>query len=268
MAFIDTHPNYNSYNSDKYYFTGLPINFIDAVVGFSLRYAEDANELKKLCLFVAKAIPTSPPSNWGYDYLKNDLEDLLYRIENSVPKVMDYLDFIICEYRCVSDVNELLTDFKIGYLAYYDSMIGVVWELVDEDEIDVVQIEKVSAELKDEFKQVIEHIKQAINNLGEKDNARALKNSIRDCLSALESFLKKMSNTTDIKDATKILRDDGSKGPDIIVKDGLSIWNHIHQLYPDIRHGQSDNSNLSYAETKYWIERILSFLTYMNKQRK
>ena len=56
MAFFNNHPNYESYSSDKYYLTEIPENFIDALIGFSLRYADETSDLKRLCNFLAKLI--------------------------------------------------------------------------------------------------------------------------------------------------------------------------------------------------------------------
>ena len=95
------------------------------------------------------------------------------------------------------------------------------------------------------------------------DEARARKDAVRDCLSALEAFLKRASGTQDIRAATRELRSLGI-GPDAIVKDGLSIWDRIHELYPDVRHGEPTGSDMSKAEALYWVERITAYVRFLS----
>lgn len=52
-------------------------------------------------------------------------------------------------------------------------------------------------------------------------------------------------------------------GNDFIVKDGLSIWDLMHKIYPDIRHGNPNSSDLSEDECLYWIDRINTYVIYM-----
>jgi hypothetical protein len=111
--------------------------------------------------------------------------------------------------------------------------------------------------------QTLEHLAQAAKQLTSIDNERARKDAVRDCLSGLESLLKSLTHTSDIKEATTSLRAKGG-GPDTLVKDGLSIWDHIHRLYPDVRHGQTAISTMSKAEALYWVERITAFIRYVS----
>ncbi|MGO8930473.1 MAG: hypothetical protein ACLQU3_26700 [Limisphaerales bacterium] len=113
------------------------------------------------------------------------------------------------------------------------------------------------------FDQAFEHFTQALEHLRVPQSSRSRKDGLRDCLSAMESVLKVATGTNDIKDATAALRADTRWGIDAIVKDGLSIWNRIHELYPDVRHGQASGSDLSDHECLYWIDRITSFVRYI-----
>jgi hypothetical protein len=79
----------------------------------------------------------------------------------------------------------------------------------------------------------------------------------------MESLLKAATGANDIKDATAALRSDGRWGEDRIVKDGVAIWNHVHELYPDVRHGQAEGSDLSERECLYWVDRISAFVRYV-----
>jgi hypothetical protein len=79
----------------------------------------------------------------------------------------------------------------------------------------------------------------------------------------MESVLKTATGTKDIKDATNALKADARWGNGAIVKDGLTIWNRIHELYPDVRHGQAISSDLGERECMYWVDRITTFVRYV-----
>jgi hypothetical protein len=87
-------------------------------------------------------------------------------------------------------------------------------------------------------------------------------------MSAVEALLKKLSLEKDIAVATKTLRSQGNWGIDEIVKDGLSVWSHLHRLYPDIRHGQADATDIDLEEAVYWIDRMTAFISYMVAKKK
>jgi hypothetical protein len=71
------------------------------------------------------------------------------------------------------------------------------------------------------------------------------------------------TNAKDIKDATAALRADVRWGEDRIAKDGVAIWNYIHDLYLDVRHGQAAGSDLNERECQYWVDRISAFVRYV-----
>lgn len=127
----------------------------------------------------------------------------------------------------------------------------------------VQKLHDIRDELPTLCKQALEHLAQAAKQLASIDNDRARKDAIRDCLSAMESLLKTVTNTSDIKEATTSLRAIRS-GADTFVKDGLSIWAHIHRLYPDVRHGQTAASTMHKEEALYLVERIAAFIRYVS----
>jgi len=113
------------------------------------------------------------------------------------------------------------------------------------------------------FDQAFEHLNQALEHLRAPLTNRSRKDGLRDCLSAMESLLKAATGTKDIKEATSALRASKQWGNDRIVKDGLTIWNHIHDLYPDVRHGQATSSDLGDAECTFSVDRISAFVRYI-----
>ena len=87
-------------------------------------------------------------------------------------------------------------------------------------------------------------------------------------MSAMETLLKKLSSEKDIAAATKTLRSQGVWGIDEIVKDGLSIWSHLHRLHPDVRHGQANATDIDLEEAFFWIDRMTVFISYMVAKKK
>ncbi|MGA2281054.1 MAG: hypothetical protein ABSG80_12210 [Verrucomicrobiota bacterium] len=127
-------------------------------------------------------------------------------------------------------------------------------------------VEDTVSVLETTFSQAMEHLNQALEHLQTPQNSRARKDGLRDCLSAMESVLKVITKTNDIKDATAALRADHLWGHDAIVKDGLSIWNRVHELYPDVRHGQASGSELTDHECLYWVDRITTFVRFIARR--
>lgn len=111
--------------------------------------------------------------------------------------------------------------------------------------------------------QAMEHLSQAIEHLRAPRGDRARKDGLRDCLSAMESVLKTITGKKDIREATSVLRADPRWGNGSIVKDGLTTWDRIHELYPDVRHGQVSRSELTDDECLFWAERITTFVRFV-----
>ena len=134
--------------------------------------------------------------------------------------------------------------------------------------LEAMRNEKAAEEVKDICSQTLEHLEQAKQHLLTTENNRDRKDAVRDCMSAMESMLKKITGEKDIKSSIKRMRNDRCWGPDIIVKDGLSIWNRLHDMYPDVRHGNPQESEISDEEALYWIERISCYIRYISKKYK
>ena len=54
-------------------------------------------------------------------------------------------------------------------------------------------------------------------------------------------------------------------GPVEIAKDGNSIFNLLHKLYPDVRHGTQDaaTAEMTMEEAEYFVGRITTFVKYI-----
>jgi hypothetical protein len=271
VSFKEEHKNYRGYESDEFFVKELPEGFSSSLQGFIARQCEDAHELKAVINDIAGRIPTELTTNWGWGFLINDLPDYVNKLcQCPLPKTMDFLADLCTKSHLsfsADDINELLEDLSVGYKLVIDKWSGASWQLRDNVSSRAEAIEDTVANVKDICSQTMDHLNQAREHLLDTKNDRDRKDAIRDCMSAMESMLKTLSGKADIKDATTALRAANTWGPDIIVKDGLSLWDRMHNLYPDIRHGNPDKSLLSDEEALYWLERITCFIRYMSRVR-
>lgn len=116
------------------------------------------------------------------------------------------------------------------------------------------------------FAQAIEHYQQAKRQMADAADERRRKDSVRDCASAMESIIKILGKDDDIKKASANLRAAKKWGLDDIVKDGDAIFNKLHYLYPDLRHGAQQTSRMSLSEAQYWLDRISAYISYMMRE--
>ncbi len=186
---------------------------------------------------------------------------------------MDFMSDFVKKYQdsyILEDLNDIFEEYDFGYRLRTNEAGAFVpyWELLEEPERVEEAITTTQEEVKDICDQAFEHLEQAKDQLQKTDSLRAMKDALRDCLSAMEALINQMGGISDIKKSTKTLRDDGRWGNDIIVKEGLSIWNRMHDLYPDIRHGHHSPSVISREEALYWIDRIMAFVSYMSRKKR
>ena len=276
MSFKEQFPDYKSFDESKYYYSHIPAGLISALKGFILRFAENSTTLKSLCHDLATRIPCEPTQNWGWDWLLADFNYLVEQLsQKSFHKFMDFIYSFAREHWNETDfldeLNELFEEYDFGYRLKVDSSPWgdeIYWDLFEEPEKEAETIVSTKEEVKDICAQAKEHLEQAKDQLQKTDNPRAWKDALRDCLSAMEALVNQLGNDTKIERSTKRLREDGRWGPDIIVKEGLSIWNRMHDLYPDIRHGNPKASTLSREEALFWIDRLMAFVSYLARRKK
>ncbi len=270
MSFQSQHADYVGYQSDDFFVSAIPARFDSALQGFIARQCNNnATLLKSVINDIASRIPSELTLNWGWQYLIEDLQgnvQLLCKKPLSV--LMDFLEDCVKFFSfSIEEVNQFLMDQCIGYsLEINQRQNKSTWHLRVAVSSRAAAVRDAMLHVQDICVQTLEHLEQANALLQNPANNRDLKDAIRDCLSAMETMLKKISGKNDIKDATTELRLDSFKwGPDTIVKDGLSIWDRIHTLYPDIRHGNPASSAITLEQALYWIERITCFIKYITR---
>ena len=279
--------NYECYSDGDYYRKTVPDGLVDSLAGI---YADECGadgdpETVRRMVSVASdllvMVGNKATTNWDIGVLRAEIKATFHimcevkfdRFMDGTRKVAERLykgmpqtsrkDFL-------RKVNSVLNDSNFGYTLRQsvNEPDTLTWEARWKAAAGVAALTSASESLEGVFPEALEHIQQAKDHLLKPDEPRARKDSVRDAMSAMEAMLKKLASVKDIKDATKKLREEKCWGLDQIVKDGLSIWNHLHRLYPDIRHGQLTRSEIDLDEALYWLGRIAVYITYMTDREK
>lgn len=265
LKFIEQHPDYELYNTDDYYLKDIPRELIEPLKGFLIGQAESPSDLKRYCAIIAKYIPASPSTNWGWDWILGDLDDLIWQLFNKkrFPKFMDCLSELASETGELDDINDILGDVNIGYFLEKVPFEGLVWKSKNPIDHYAESINESLEELPSIFESTREHLEQAKLQLARSDkSSRARKDALRDCISALEALLRQISGENDLRSSVQNLISN-DWGPKAVLRDATSIWTHIHEQKPDVRHGNPELIDLPIEETIFWINRINSLVKYI-----
>lgn len=272
MSFRDDNPNWKIYLTSSEKMTTVPQSAFPELCGVIRKAATNANQLKKILNRLAEIIPCALTQDWGLSFLENDIKDFVNEIETKVKKgkfpiFMDCLAALI-EVGNLSpkDINEYLEDNNIGYRAECSFDHCVNWHPLEENST-IEQLEDVQTAILSVSQQACDEIRRAKKSLEDTDDERAIKDSLRSCVSAMEAVVKELGHDDEIGNATRNLRSEKVWGNDEIVKEGNSIFNTMHRLYPDLRHGSTESSSLTLNEAEYWIGRILNYLQYIDRQQ-
>lgn len=220
--------------------------------------------LTKLCNLVSKYASTDQTTNWGWDFLINDYYEYIDGfIGKKLHKFMDFISsayFDIADDSSINEINEVLEEHNIGYRLVNSK--EKPWIIISDYEVEA--IEDALKAFQEISGQAVEHIKQVKTQLMNTENSRAIKDALRDCLSATESIIKKITGEKSYEKAGEVFRkDENTWGPKYIVADCITIWKRYHEVYPDIRHGNDDITDLTLEEAIYSIDRLLAFNMYI-----
>ncbi len=273
MSFKKDIPNYKSYSEEKYYMKTAPSTIWPELQGLISRCSSSAPMLKIYLNRFAEIIPCDLTTNWGWDFLVNDITDFVYRIRKKTNDghfhiLMDCLATLVDDDEKAEEINEFLEVHNIGYICSIDPFNKHVnWCVKDESDI-VEEMSATKTVVKSASQQAYDEFDNAITSLKNSTNERSRKDAVRSCVSAMEAVVKVYGKTNEIGEATKNLRAEGIWGLEEIVKEGNAIFNTMHRIYPDLRHGSTESSTMSLEEAEYWIGRISNFLKYMQKMAK
>ena len=272
MRFSEQHPDWGAYESTSLETKEFSRDLRRAIQGLIAQFARDEEvSLAGIVNTINGAIRKEPTTNWGFNDLLSDLDDSLAAACNGrFDRAMDAIFNVAMElpYSFIQDLNETLEEHGFGYRLEQTPFHEWRWELVDASVAHVTEaVAATAVSISDICKQTSAHLEQIANNLS-RDNDRALKDAVRDAMSATEALLAKVAGQSDIKDSTKVLQASGSWGPKTILRDGLSIWNHLHQDHGDIRHGNPNPTLLPREQALYWIERMMAFVNYIGRMQR
>lgn len=268
MKFIEAHPDFKSYASEKFYTNEIPRDFVEAFKGYIIGNIKKSHEFRDIISIIAKYVPCEPGTNWNFPWITSDLDDAIWKLyrKNKFPKFMDCIAEIVENYFTneLEDINELFEDSLIGYKLSFLPYEGSRWEIRNDVEKQAEAISETIVEVPHSYENTVLHLLQAKEQLTRIKNSRARKDALRDCVSALEAHLKYISGKNDFRAAVNFLVDN-HRGSKKIIKDALTIWTYVHEEVPEIRHGHVDNIDLSEDAILYWIDRIMSLIKYLSK---
>ncbi|WP_342506116.1 hypothetical protein [Sporosarcina sp. FSL K6-2383] len=129
------------------------------------------------------------------------------------------------------------------------------------------KIEEVIPLIPNVYKDTIASLEHAIKLFNDAENdEKSRKNALRECISAVEGFVKSITGTNDIKIADQRISKEKYAHP-IITRDALKVWNHINTDLLDVRHGNNEFiSKLGIEEVTYYIERLVAYIKYLNSK--
>ncbi len=274
MKFIEQHPDFKNYSSEKYYTEQIPTSFYNAfqslIVGKAIKDDESPESiLKQACEIIATSLRLRVTSEWGYQTLITELDYNLSKIQDAdFPKQMDIIGEISSEILDADIINEVFQERNIGYEYLHDPFIGAMWNLIDDQiEINSDNISEAIEIVDDTHVNVIQHLKQAKEQISRIDNPRARKDALRDCVSALESQVRYLSGEKDFKNSVYKLQN-SNMGNKKIIRDASTIWTYVHEEIKDIRHGHTEEFSITVEEALYYIDRITALIKYLSRVNK
>lgn len=128
----------------------------------------------------------------------------------------------------------------------------------------MLEVQDISQQAFEEFRRAIKSFRDAGEN---RSDERARKDAVRSVASAMEAVIKVLGGTDDIKTSSRALRDSSLWGADETVKEGDAIFNTLHRLYSDLRHGSRETSVLSFEDAVYWVGRMTNYISYMRSRK-
>lgn len=276
MSFRTDFPEFQSFHdTDSYYYKTLPSSFWSGLQGLIRAFSETAQELKGNLNCLAERIPCEPTTNWSWQVLESEIGYYVRKLQKKVIEkerldiAMDYLaELVAVDSSRIDKLNEFLDDIEVGYECYSGACgfarSEIKWRRKEEAEA-IDTLTETKEIVKSDYQQAFEEYSRAIETWKDATDERARKDVVRSCVSAMESIVKICANENEIKNATNKLKTDSAWGNSYFIKQGLSIFNKIHELYPDLRHGSTETSEMPMEEAEYWVGTISTVIKYMKR---
>lgn len=285
MAFKEDIPEFKSIPDGALYMHTVPDEVWTPLEGLIRRASKNANKLKTIINSIAEITGGQMTNNWGWGFLEYDIPDCVRGIHEKVSGVrvnhfeafMDSLAVLhdIGDLSCDA-INEFLEDYAIGYRSESGFDGRLHWRAVEGTGVigDIVDTQR---KIKSISQQAYERFESAKRQFEEVDkDERARKDAVRSCVDAMEALVKELGGNNEIGKATKHLKDEQDNqgnhvwGSAELVKDGNNLFNLLHNLYPDVRHGTQDydTAEMTIEEAEYFVGRTTVFMKYIAARAK
>ena len=276
MSFKKDFPEFRAFqDTNKFYYKTLPSTFWNGLQGLIRAFSDTEQQLKGNLNRIAEKIPCVPTTDWSWSILENQIdyyvEELRKKVEHNgrIDTLMDYLAEIVSNKDDrIERLNEYLDEMHVGYKCYIRcagfTNSEISWERKEKEDV-IDTLTETKEIVKSSFQQAFEEYARARETWKDANDERARKDVIRNCVNAMESIIKICANENEIKNATDKLKKDVRWGNSYFIKQGLSIFNKIHELYPDLRHGSTEMSIMVTEEAEYWVETISAVIKYMKR---
>lgn len=285
MSFKKDVFNFKSYTEEKMYMHSLPEDIWTPMPALIRKAAGNSDELKAIINNIAELTGGRITRNWGWDFLEQDIIECVSDIRKKCigGRIKHFEVFMDCLAvlhdvggLTIEDLNEFLEEQNIGYQCVERGLTKeVCWYPIEGTDV-IDDILTTQDQVKDLSEQALERFESAKRQFEEASDERARKDAVRSCVDAMEALIKELGAGEEIGEATKNLKNEivstGEPvwGPVQIIKDGNNIFNLLHTLYPDVRHGTQDiaTTNMTMEEAEYFVGRITVFMKYVAAKAK
>ncbi|MBE5918511.1 MAG: hypothetical protein E7272_01585 [Pseudobutyrivibrio ruminis] len=242
-------------------------NFWDEMEGIVVKASRSEENLIEILNMLAGIVPCGTVGfaelNNVYDELKRIIGCLHKKVDRyGIPRLMDSIA-LLSEKGSLSyiEINNFMEENGFMYRVEEPLFEYLWWHSIEENPV-ISKIEYTERYVSTISQQAKEELQRARDMLKRDSSERGYKEIVRNCVDAMEAVVKKIGQQEDIKNATKKIVAE-ELGPKQIIKRGNNIFNLIHELYPDIRHGSTEYSSMTKAEAEYWVEVITAFIRYL-----
>ncbi len=280
MSFKNDIINFKSFPDNEFYMHSLPDDIWTPLQALIRKSAPNSYKLKAVINSIAEITGGSLTNNWGWDFLEQDISDCVFDIRKKciggrVEHFEAFMDCLAVLHEVgnlsIDDLNEFLEDYGIGYRCEESGLSkDIHWYPITGTNV-VDEISKMQGQVEELSEQAFERLASAIRQFEELTDERARKDAVRSCVDAMEALIKELGEGEEIGEATKKLKNEINSngepvwGPVQIIKDGNNLFNLLHALYPDVRHGTKDSktTNMTIEEAEYFVGRITVFMKYI-----
>lgn len=222
--------------------------------------------LKELCNIVCAYTDLEETSSWGEYFIIEDYEEAFQRFAlRPFPKFMDAVSEITLKFldgKIIKDLNKALADNNFGYRIRDD--VNLPWISINSKVQKDQEIHRAAETAAGAGKHTTAYIRRIKEHLAPTTGDQASQ-AVKDCLSAMEAFVLKVTKAKDLQGALEIMRADHRIwGPETITGDGMKLWTLFQQEQNDNDSaGNAANGGITFDQAVYYIDRVLAYVNYL-----